>query len=147
VLHSIFAQKFIIHYFIMPIITSLDPRITRLGIPEHFDTPPSAKEELDQFQTYEIFCREKTGAHHVHVGSVHAPSPEIALSFAKEQYGRRGKVLNMWVVKTADVYVMDEQDADMFETAGEKGYRDVVDYARVRDRIDAFKQKQQTILE
>lgn len=131
----------------MPTIQSLDPRINRLHIPETFNTPPTVKEELDQYQTYEVFCREKTGAHHHHVGSVHAPSAELALSFAKEQYGRRGKILGMWVVKTADIVVLDEEDNDMFETTTEKGYRDVVDYARVRDRIDAFKKTQSAVQE
>lgn len=131
----------------MPTIKSLDPRVTRLHIPEHFDVPPIIKEELDQYQTYEVFCREKTGAHHHHVGSVHAPTAELALSFAKEQYGRRGKVLGMWVTRTSDVIVLDDSDLDMFETIPEKGYREVVDYARVRDRIEAYKKGQTAVQE
>ena len=40
---------------------------------------------------YEVFRREKAGAPMVHTGSVAATSPDLALIYAKEVYGRRGE--------------------------------------------------------
>ena len=70
----------------MPTITSLDPRITRASIPAEQEQPFEPKETMDQFQTFEVFVQSKTGGHHAHAGSVHAPTPEMAMSYAKEQY-------------------------------------------------------------
>lgn len=126
----------------MATIISLDPRITRLQLesekPEHLEPKP----ELDQLQTYEVFHQQKTGGRHVHVGSLHAPSRELALLLAKEQYGRRGQTTNLWVVNTRDVFAMRAEDADVFATTPEKKYRDVAAYM-VRNKVEAFKNKQQ----
>ena len=123
-------------------ITSLDPRVTRLGLDS--ETPSGAVEKtaLDQHQTYEVFHQQKSGAHHMHVGVVHAPTKELALILAKEQYGRRGTTLNLWVVNTADVFTMRSEDADIFETTPEKKYRDVAAYM-VRNKVEAFKKEQE----
>ncbi|KAB2894579.1 MAG: hypothetical protein D8M52_09255 [Chlorobi bacterium] len=126
----------------MATIVSLDPRVTRLGIPADAPAQIPEKQELDQLQTYEVFHQQKSGAHHTHVGNVHAPNAEIALLMAKEVYGRRGQTYNLWVVKTSNVVTMDSSDADVFATAPEKGYRDVAAYM-VREKLDAFKKEQQ----
>lgn len=85
-------------------LTSLDPRITRLGLP---DAPPSIqpKEALDQFETFEVFHQKKEGAAYVYVGPVHAPTADVAFLFAKEQYSRRFPCTGMWVVPTRAVLV------------------------------------------
>ncbi|RPI68803.1 MAG: hypothetical protein EHM43_03780 [Ignavibacteriae bacterium] len=125
----------------MSTIVSLDPRVTRLQIDlDH--QPDVTKHDLDQDETYEVFHQQKSGAHHVHVGSVHAPSKELALILAKEQYARRGQTTNLWVVNTADVLTMRAEDSDVFETTPEKKYRDVAAYM-VRNKVEAFKQAQQ----
>lgn len=121
----------------MSTIISLDPRVTRLGIPSDQQGAPE-KPALDQHQTFEVFHQQKTGAHHVHVGSVHAPNAELALLLAKEQYGRRGKTVNLWVVRTTDVFAMNSSDAEIFATTPEKTYRDVGAYM-VRSKVEAFK--------
>ncbi|MFZ9976578.1 MAG: hypothetical protein ACO3GR_00630 [Candidatus Kapaibacteriota bacterium] len=126
----------------MPTITSLDPRITRAKIPSEQEQPFESKESMDQFQTFEVFVQSKTGAHHAHVGSVHAPTPEMAMSYAKEQYGRRGQTLNIWIVETSNIHVLDQSDSDFFETVPDKGYREVAAYAKIRDKVEAFKKSQ-----
>lgn len=125
----------------MSTIVSLDPRVTRLQI-DLEQQPDVTKNELDQDETYEVFHQQKSGAHHMHVGSVHAPSKELALILAKEQYGRRGQTTNLWVVNTADILTMRAEDSDVFETTPEKKYRDVAAYM-VRNKVEAFKQAQQ----
>ncbi len=119
-------------------IVSLDPRITRAEITTDDITP---LETMDQFQTYEVFHQAKRGSQHVHVGIVHAPNAEMALLYAKEQYGRRGVTANIWVVPSSSVYATSYFDDDIFATVPEKFHRDPASY-KVMDRIQAFKQRQ-----
>lgn len=120
-------------------IDSLDPRVTRSEIlsDKDFDTA----KELDQWQTYEVFHQVKRGMHHQHVGCVHAPNPEMAVLFAKEQYSRRGQCVNLWVTKSSNIFATDYEDADIFETTPEKFHRDPGSY-KVMDKINAYKQRQ-----
>ncbi len=117
-------------------IKSLDPRVTREKLPEQPDTNPI--KELINWQTYEVFHQTKKGDRHIHVGSLHAPNSEMALLLAKEQFARRYKCVNLWVVKTGDVHATDYEDEDMFETNPEKMYREASGY-KVMDRINKFK--------
>ncbi|HXH18209.1 MAG TPA: 1,2-phenylacetyl-CoA epoxidase subunit PaaB [Chitinophagales bacterium] len=114
---------------------SLDPRINRIDVPE--DIPPV--QEHEYWQTYEVFHQEKRGKQHVHVGSLHAPNAEMALLFAKEQFARRKKCTNLWVVKTADVFATNLEDEDMFETIPEKIYREAGGY-KVTEKIAKYKE-------
>ena len=125
----------------MATILSLDPRVTRLQIQADPDTPFPPRADLDQFQTYEVFHQAKSGAHHVHVGCVHAPNAEMAIVLAKETYGRRGQTTNMWVVDTAAILTMRAEDSDVFETTPEKQYREVGAYM-VRNKVEAYKKRQ-----
>jgi ring-1,2-phenylacetyl-CoA epoxidase subunit PaaB len=127
----------------MATIISLDPRVTRLQLDSERPDQLEPKPEFDQLQTYEVFHQQKSGGRHTHVGSLHAPSRELALLLAKEQYGRRGQTSNLWVVNTRDVFTMRSEDADVFATTPEKKYRDVAAYM-VRNKVEAFKSKQQS---
>ena len=120
-------------------IESLDPRITRAALDEN--SQDGELHALDHFQTYEVFEQKKRGTHHMHVGSVHAPNSELAMMFAKEQYTRRGNYVNLWVVKTSEIFVTQYEDADMFENTPSKLHRDPNSY-KVMDRIKAFKERQ-----
>ena len=73
----------------------------------------------------------------MHVGIVHAPNAEMAMLFAKEQYGRRGVSVNLWVVRTGDVSATDYDDADMFEVS-DKMYREAGGY-KVMEKINKYK--------
>lgn len=121
------------------IIKSLDPRVTRAQIDDEANI--GVQEPLDQWQTYEVFQQKKRGTQHIHVGSVHAPNPEMAILFAKEQYARRGQCVNLWVVKTSDVFATEYEDEDIFSTTPEKTYREAEIY-KVMDRIQAYKARQ-----
>lgn len=118
---------------------SLDPRVNRMDLPEPNEYQP--QDSLDQWQTFEVFHQKSRGTHHVHVGSVHAPSREMAMIFAKEQYARRMKCVNLWVVKTTDVYPSSYDDSDMFEPATDKSYREAFGYKN-KDLIRKFKEEQ-----
>lgn len=121
------------------IIKSLDPRVTRAHIDP--EAPIGHQENLDQWQTYEVFAQRKRGTHHEHVGSVHAPNQEMAILFAKEQYTRRGVCVNLWVARTSDIFTTEYEDEDIFETTSEKYHRDPESY-KVMDRIKAYKERQ-----
>ncbi len=121
------------------IIKSLDPRINRASIDD--EAQIGIQQPLDQWQTYEVFQQKKRGTHHVHVGSLHAPDHELAILFAKEQYARRGQCVNLWVVKTSEVFATAYEDEDIFATTPEKKYREPEVY-KVMDRIQAYKAKQ-----
>lgn len=119
-------------------ITSLDPRITRAALPVENETPFAQPEALDQLETYEVFHQQARGGQPAHVGSLHAPNPEMALLFAKEQYARRYRCVSLWVIRTADIFTIGVEDEDIFETTTEKKYRDASGY-RVAGKIRDFK--------
>ena len=119
-------------------INSLDPRISRGDIPA--ENEYTTKTELDQWETYEVFHQSSRGAQHVHVGSVHAPNADMALLFGKEQYARRMKCVNLWVVRTANVTATSYDDSDMFEPALDKSYREAFGYKN-KHIIQKFKEE------
>ena len=114
---------------------SLDPRINRLTL----EVQTNEVGPKEYWPTYEVFHQDKRGNEHSHVGCVHAPDAEVALVFAKEQYGRRKSTANMWVVKTSDIFTFSYDDEDMFETTPEKNHREASGY-KVRDKINKFKE-------
>lgn len=115
----------------------IDPRIKRLALDTNQNTPVGDKEN---WETFEVFHQRKRGEQAVHVGIVHAPDPELAIVFAKEQFGRRQKTASVWVVRTSDVYALPSEDEDMFETTPEKMYREAGGY-KVRDKINQYKKE------
>lgn len=118
---------------------SLDPRIARLHDIKAGEAPTVGHH--DYGETWEVFHQAKRGKHHAHVGTVHAPDPELAMVYAKEQFGRRQTTTNLWVVRTADIFALSYEDADMFATTPEKIHREAAGY-KTRDKIAAFKQQQ-----
>lgn len=115
---------------------SADPRMNRIPLPLGAQQPHN-EDAQGQWQTYEVFQQKRRGDQHVHVGSLHAPNPEMALILAKEQYGRREQCANLWVVKSGDVHATSYEDADMFQHAFDKSYRESDGY-RVKDTIEQF---------
>jgi phenylacetate-CoA oxygenase PaaH subunit len=47
---------------------------------------------------YEVFRQERKGQAFAHAGSVEAPDQAFAEWYAREQYGRRGESVALWVV-------------------------------------------------
>jgi ring-1,2-phenylacetyl-CoA epoxidase subunit PaaB len=85
-----------------------------------------------QWELYEVFHQKARGEHHVHVGAVHANSPEMALILAKEQYARRMACVNLWVVRARDIHASEYADSDMFDHATDKSYREAYGYKVVK---------------
>ena len=120
-------------------MSSIDPRVNRMELPENDDGKQILEQE-ENWETYEVFHQKKRGDQHIHVGIVHASSPDMALVLAKEQYARRRQTSNLWVVKTAQVYATSYDDVDIFETTPEKTYREASDYYCM-DRIRKYQQE------
>lgn len=118
---------------------SIDPRIKRLDLEKNPERV--VLNDMENWGTFEVFHQRKRGEHHEHVGIVHAPDAELALVFAKEQYGRRLKCSNIWVVRSADIYAFSYDDENMFETIPDKNYREASGF-KVRDKVNAFKKTQ-----
>ena len=116
---------------------SLDPRVNRMDLPENGG---SNEVVIPDGDAYEVFVQTKSGDSHVHVGSLHAPNPEMAFVFAKEQYARRERCHNIWVIKTSHVHVMQHDNADMFANNKAKKYRLPAGF-KVSDKITAFKNR------
>lgn len=73
---------------------------------------------------WEVFIRAKNGLSHQHVGSIHAPDAEMAITNARDVYTRRKEGESIWVVKSTDLVASDPEDnAELFEPAKDKIYR------------------------
>jgi phenylacetate-CoA oxygenase PaaH subunit len=57
---------------------------------------------------YEVFRQERKGQAFAHAGSVEAPDQAFAEWYAREQYGRRGESVALWVVPREDIVEIDE---------------------------------------
>ncbi|MGZ6345524.1 MAG: phenylacetic acid degradation protein PaaB, partial [Candidatus Limnocylindrales bacterium] len=61
-------------------------------------------------EPYEVFRQEKDGDPMTHGGSVMAPDAELAVHYARELYGRRQESERLWIVRRADIRVLDDPD-------------------------------------
>ena len=57
---------------------------------------------------YEVFRQERKGQAFAHAGSVEAPDHDFAEWYAREQYGRRGESVALWVVPREEIFEIDE---------------------------------------
>ena len=57
---------------------------------------------------YEVFRQERKGQPFQHAGSLAAPDERFAEEYAREQYGRRGESVALWVVAREALREVDE---------------------------------------
>jgi phenylacetate-CoA oxygenase PaaH subunit len=57
---------------------------------------------------YEVFRLERKGQPFQHAGSIEAPDEVFAEWYAREQYGRRGESVALWVVPREAIAEIDE---------------------------------------
>ena len=80
--------------------------------------------EIETWPLWEVFVRANRGLSHVHVGSLHAPDPDMAVRNARDVYTRRGEGVSIWVVPSASIVASDPADKDaLFDPALDKVYR------------------------
>jgi phenylacetate-CoA oxygenase PaaH subunit len=63
---------------------------------------------------YEVFRKERRGQPFEHAGSVAAPDADFAETWAREQYGRRGESVALWLVPRDAIRDVDDW-ADEFD--------------------------------
>ena len=73
---------------------------------------------------FEVFRQERKGQSFQHTGSIPAPDAKFAELYAREQYGRRGESVALWVVPRDAVHEIDE-----FVDELEKNYHRVDGYS------------------
>ncbi len=75
-------------------------------------------------ELFEVFVRARRGVSHIHAGSVHAASPEMALQYGRDLFTRRLEGVSLWVVPAASITASQPGDADeLFDPALDKEYR------------------------
>ena len=57
---------------------------------------------------YEVFRQERKGQPFAHAGSVEAPNDEFANWYAREEFGRRGESVALWVVARDEIMAIEE---------------------------------------
>ncbi|MBT8449054.1 MAG: 1,2-phenylacetyl-CoA epoxidase subunit B [Gammaproteobacteria bacterium] len=83
----------------------------------------------EKLAIYEVFVRSARGLDHIHVGSLHAESPEHALMYARDVYIRRSEGVSIWVVEQNNITASEEGDIDSFvDPMSDKPYRHATHY-------------------
>lgn len=87
---------------------------------------------------WEVFRQDRKGAAFEHAGSVAAPDAQFAEAYAREQYGRRGESVALWLVPRDAVHVVDDW-ADEFDLKYRRvdGYSIKVRLKEARERAAA----------
>ena len=93
-------------------------------------TTPGAS-DTESWPLWEVFVRANRGLSHVHVGSLHAPDPDMALRNARDVYTRRNEGVSIWVVP-AEAITTSDPDArgEFFESPAGKNYRHASYYTK-----------------
>ena len=63
---------------------------------------------------WEVFRQDRKGQPLEHAGSVEAPDAEFAETWSREQYGRRGESVALWLVPRGAIHEVDDW-ADEFD--------------------------------
>ncbi|MDQ4076731.1 MAG: 1,2-phenylacetyl-CoA epoxidase subunit B [Chloroflexota bacterium] len=96
-----------------------------------------------EWAVWEVFQQQRRGDAFEHVGAIHASDAEMALVMAKEQYARRGRCVQLWVVPSNAIVASPMEDADIFEHSTDKSYREAYGYrlaARKRKVVEEVEQ-------
>jgi phenylacetate-CoA oxygenase PaaH subunit len=87
---------------------------------------------------FEVFRQERKGQPFQHAGSLEAPDAEFAEAFAREQYGRRGESVALWLAPRESIREIDDW-ADEFDLK----YRRVDGYS-IKARLQEARERAQS---
>ncbi len=115
---------------------------------ENVNIVPKRADDTKNYDVFEVFVQYHPLDFHVHVGSVVAPSPELGLQVARENFLRREKAINIWVVRQNDVHASSYADEGFYTNQEfDRKYRNVSGYTSNAPKWKAFKEKALTIEE
>jgi phenylacetate-CoA oxygenase PaaH subunit len=83
---------------------------------------------------YEVFQQAKDGDPMRHGGNVMAPDTELAVHYARELFGRRNESTRLWVVRRADITVL--EDPDLLDPPLDRSFKKPGGYV-MRDKLAA----------
>lgn len=93
------------------------------------------------FRIYEVFAQPTQGESHVHIGSVLAESPEMALLLARENHLRREDCVNLWVVQRDHVHATSYEDPDFFAREFDRSWREASGYPENARRWQKYRRQ------
>ncbi|WP_245739719.1 phenylacetic acid degradation protein [Thermoflavimicrobium dichotomicum] len=99
-----------------------------------------------EYGVYEVFVQKSHADHHVHVGSLMAPSPDLAMQLARENFLRRDSAVNLWIVPREYIYTT-PYSSDFFAREMDRKYREVGGYTENGRLWRLFKEKTLTMEE
>ncbi|MBF8290255.1 MAG: phenylacetic acid degradation [Chloroflexi bacterium] len=99
---------------------------------------PAADAITGVLEPYEVFRQEKDGDPMRHGGNVMAPDAELALHYAREMFGRRGESIRLWVVRRADIAVL--EDLDLLQPPLDRSFKKPGGYV-MRDKLAAARER------
>ena len=89
-------------------------------------------------EPYEVFQQQKDGDAMRHGGNVMAPDPELAVHYARELFGRRNESRRLWVVRRADIAVL--EDLDLLDPPLDRSFKKPGGYV-MRDKLAAARER------
>ena len=121
-----------------------DPNVQPVPGPEG-ESPPELESPLELesprtgvLEPYEVFRQEKDGDPMRHGGNVMAPDAELALHYAREMFGRRQESTRLWIVRRADIAVLD--DLDLLKPPLDRSFKKPGGYV-MRDKLAAARDR------
>src|SRR6266516_5001663 len=89
-------------------------------------------------EAYEVFQQAKDGDPMRHGGNVLAPDPELAVHYARELFGRRNESTRLWVVRRADIAVL--EDPDLLDPPLDRSFKKPGGYT-MRDKLAVARER------
>src|SRR5207244_10368435 len=83
---------------------------------------------------WEVFQQAKDGDPMRHGGNVLAPDRELAVHYARELFGRRNESSRLWVIRRADIAVL--EDPDLLNPPLDRSFKKPGGYV-MRDKLAA----------
>jgi ring-1,2-phenylacetyl-CoA epoxidase subunit PaaB len=93
---------------------------------------------MSELEAYEVFQQAKDGDPMRHGGNVMAPDAELAMHYARELFGRRNESSRLWVVRRADIQVL--EDPDLLDPPLDRSFKKPGGYV-MRDKLAAARER------
>ena len=103
------------------------------------------RENINSFyDEYVVFSRKNSSSHMTEQFTLLAPNSEMALMMAQENFQRREKVSDLWVVKRSDITSVNPEEREMLFRLDNKDYRETKGYGYLRKK---WREKEQGMLD
>ena len=87
-----------------------------------------------ELEAYEVFQQEKEATRCATAATSWRRTPELAVHYAREMFGRRNESTRLWVVRRADIVVLD--DPDLLDPPLDRSFKKPGGYV-MRDKLAA----------